>query len=140
VLVAVLSTVLYVALVIAVWGFITLATGSDVVWESGVSPLAGPSMVAAASAVVVLSVLFSLRGFTGRPPVARAMIAGALVYLLAPAVGGIIVGLDRVDAAAALLFAAARATGPFVPAAAIVAVLLVLAVPPVLALGDRASR
>lgn len=139
-LIAVLCTVLYFALLVAVWGFISLLTERDVVEEAGVAPLAGPAMAVAASAVVFLSVLFALRRFTGRPPMGRALIAAAAVYLAAPLAGAMVVAIDRADVASAFLFAAARATGPFVPAAAVVAALLVLALPPVLALGDRPAR
>ncbi len=139
-LIAVLCTVLYIALLVAVWGFISLLTERDVVGEAGVAPLAGPAMAVAASAVVLFSVLFALRRFTGAPPVGRALIAAAVVYLAAPLAGALVVAIDRADVASALLFAAVRATGPFVPAAAVVAALLLLAVPPVLALGDHPAR
>jgi len=138
--IAVLCTVLYFALLVAVWGFISLLSGRDVVGEAGVAALAGPAMVVAASAVVFLSVLFALRRFSGRPPIGRALVTAATVYLAAPVAGALVVAIDQADVASALLFAAARATGPFVPAAAVVAALLVLAVPPVLALGDRQAR
>ncbi len=70
----------------------------------------------------------------------KTLIAAAAVYLAAPLARAMVVAIDRADVASALLFAAARATGPFVPAAAVVAALLVLAVPPVLALADRPAR
>ena len=137
VLISVLCTVLYLAVLVGVWGFVSLLTGIDVVPEPGIPILAGPIMAAVACIVLLLSVLFSLRRITGRPPVARAVVAGALVYLIVPLAGAAVLTLDAADPVAGLLFAAEMATGAFVPAAAIAAAVLVAAVPPVLALGDR---
>lgn len=126
-----MAAVLFGALLGAVYGFISLLTGRDVISEPDVGPLIGPIMAAAACAVVFLSVLFSLRPRGGplRLPWARSIITAAIVYLLGPFIGAVLVAIDRADAFAALFFFAESATGPFVVASALISVPVVLFTP-----------
>lgn len=126
-----MAAVLFGALLGAVYGFISLLTGRDVISEPDVGPLIGPIMAAAACAVVFLSVLFSLRPRGGplRLPWARSIITAAIVYLLGPFTGAVLVAIDRADSFAALFFFAESATGPFVVASALISVPVVLFTP-----------
>jgi hypothetical protein len=141
-LVAALTTVLYCAILICAYGFISLLTDREVVAVTGVGPLVGPVMVAVACALVFFAVLFSLRPPRTllRMPWARAVGTALAVYLVAPLVGAVIVSIGHGDLVAALLFLGRSITGPFVICSAIVALLLVLVTPPVIARGRNAGR
>lgn len=126
-----MASVLFGALLGAAYGFISLLTSRDVITEPDVGPLIGPIMVASACAVVFVSVLFSLRPSGGplRLPWARSVITAVIVYLLGPAVGAVLVAIDRADFFAALFFFAESVTGPFVVASAIISLPVVLFAP-----------
>lgn len=134
-----MASVLFGALLGAVYGFISLLTSRDVIAEPGVGPLVGPIMVASACAVVFVSVLFSLRPRGGplRLPWARSVITAVIVYLLGPAVGAVLVAIDRADSFAALFFFAESVTGPFVVASAIISLPVVLFTPLLAASANR---
>ncbi len=118
---------LYLALVICAWGFVSLVTDSDVIQED-VGPLIGPVIVALSCVLVAVGALFQLRNGGRLLPV----VIAAAVYLLPSLVAAAVVAFDRVDAATGLLFFAARVTGPFVPVAAILAGTIVWTAPAVL--------
>ncbi len=125
VLIAVLATVLYLALLIFIWGFISLITNTDVINER-VGPLVGPVIAAASTVLVFAGCMVQLRNQRGwLVPIVTA----AAVYLGPPLIAALVVAFDRVDLVVGLLFFAARATSPYVPAAAIIGGLLVLLVP-----------
>lgn len=130
-LAAVMAAVLFGALLGAAYGFISLLTNRDVITESDVGPLLGPIMAASACTLVFVSVLFSLRPRGGplRLPWARSIVTAIAVYLVGPAVGAILVAIDRADAFAALFFFAESVTGPFVIASALIAIPVVLFTP-----------
>jgi hypothetical protein len=136
VLTAVLSTVLYLACLICAWGFISLLGNTDVIADP-VGPLVGPVIAGTASVLLLLGVLAELHA--GRPglPWIGAIVTGLVVYLGAPLAGAIVVAFGRGDPVAGLLFFAARATGPYVPAAAILAFAVALLVPLVTASRGR---
>ena len=136
-----MAAVLFGALLGAVYGFISLLTGRDVITEPDVGPLIGPIMAASACAVVFVSVLFSLRPSGGpfRLPWVRSVITAIAVYLLDPAIGAILVAVDRADSFAALFFFAENVTGPFVVASALIALPVVL-LTPLLAAGSNRLR
>jgi len=121
----VLATALYLAVLICAWGFISLATTSDVIVER-VGPLLGPLIAGTATVIVCAGCLAQLRNQAGW---IVPLVTGAAVYLGAPGSAALVVMVTRTDAAAGLLFFAARATSPFMPAAAIIACLVVLLVP-----------
>lgn len=125
ILTAVLATVLYLALIICVWGFISLLTNTDVISEQ-VGPLIGPVIAASATVIVFAGSLTQIRNGSGwLVPIVTA----AGVYLAPAIIGALIVVVSSADPAAGLLFFAARATSPYVPAAAILATVVVLLVP-----------
>ncbi len=133
---------LFGALLICVDGFLSLGTGLDPITEP-VGPLIGPTMVALSGVIVLVATLLGIgspRRRPGRPWLLRGVLTGLLVFAVPTAVGSLLVVLERGDAIAGLLFFAARATGPFVPAAAIIAFVVVLLVPVALALGDSSRR
>jgi len=130
----VLATALYLAALICAWGFISLATNSDVIVER-VGPLLGPLIAGTATLIVCAGCLAQLRNQTGW---LVPLVTGAAVYLGAPGCAALVVMVTRADAAAGLLFFAARASSPFVPAAAIIACLVVLLVPLVRGTGRSA--
>lgn len=140
-LLTVLATVLYLSCVVCAFGFISLATDTDVIDEPDVGPLIGPVMVGVACTLVLVAVLFELRALRdGRPRWLRGVVTGLAVYVVPPLVAAGVVAFDRVDAAAGLLFLAARLAGPYVPAAAILATALVALLPPVLFSTRRMPR
>jgi hypothetical protein len=134
-----MAAVLFGALLGAVYGFISLLSGRDVITEPDVGPLIGPIMAATACAVVFVSVLFSLRPSGGplRLPWTRSIVTAAIVYLLGPFVGAVLVAIDRADLFAALFFFAESATGPFVVASALISVPVVLFAPLLAASSNR---
>lgn len=123
-----LSAVLYLALLICVWGFISLLSEQDVVAEP-VGPLVAALIPAVSTAIVLVAVLLRLRDRRPRLAWLPAVASAAAVYLGAPLVAASVLAFDRVDAAGGLLFFASRATGPFVPAAAVLAGAMVLVAP-----------
>jgi hypothetical protein len=130
-LAAIMAAILYGALLVCAYGFISLFSGRDVISQPDVGPLIGPVMVFVACALVFLSALLSLRPRGGplRLPWARAITTGLAVYLLGPLVGAVLVTLSRGDVFSALLFFADNVTGPFVVASGIVAIPVLLATP-----------
>lgn len=141
VLISIGAAVLFGALSVCADGFLSLATGLDPIAEP-VSPLIGPAMAALSGLIVLLSTLLGIgspRRRPSRPWMLRGLVTGLLVFALPTAVGAVLVVLQRGDGVAGLLFFAARATGPFVPAAAIIAFVVVLLVPVALAVAERRS-
>ena len=124
---AVLSTVLFLALLVCAWGFTSLITNRDIIDEK-VGPLIGPVIAGVACVLVFAAMMVQLRNGRGW---LVPLVTAAAVYLLPSLVASTIVALDRVDAAAGLLFFAARVTGPFIPAGAIIAGILVALAPAV---------
>lgn len=119
----VLATATYLAALIAVWGFTSLALDTDVVADTDASRLVGPSMAAAAALVVFLA----LRSVGGRAsPWWTAVAASALTYgamLLAAVVAR---GLDAADPLTGLAFAATYAASLFTILPALLAGLVVV--------------
>ncbi len=127
---SVLAMVFYLACLICAWGFISLLSETDVIAES-VGPLVGPIMAGLASVLTFFCTLFSLRNARTALSWPEAVIAAASTYLVPSLIGGAIVAFDRADLTAGLLFFAERATGPYIPAAAILAAAVVLVAPTV---------
>ena len=120
----VLATATYLAALIAVWGFTSLALDTDVVRDTDASRLVGPSMAAAAALVVLLA----LRSLGGRAsPWWTAAATSAASYgalLLAAAIAR---GLDAGDPLTGLVFAGTYAASPFVILPALLAGFTVVA-------------
>lgn len=120
-----LATVLYLALIICVWGFISLLTNTNVISER-VGPLLGPVIVATAAVIVFAGCLARIRNHNGW---LLPVVVAASVYLAPAIIGAFVVVVSQADLAAGILFFAARATSPYVPAAAIIGAALILLVP-----------
>jgi hypothetical protein len=105
---AVLGTVLYLALVIAGLGLISLLTGGTIVGDSAAGPLVGPAMILLSAIGVLLVLLRIARGdHRGRPfPIGLCLlvvvVAGA-GYLLGGAIAWLLVGGGATEGLAAFL-------------------------------------
>lgn len=119
----VLATATYLAALIAVWGFTSLALDQDVVSDVDASRLVGPSMATAATLVVLLA----LRRLAGRAsPWLTAVAASTLSHgamLLAAAISR---SLDAADPLTGLAFAATYVASPFTIIPALLAGLVVV--------------
>lgn len=136
-------TVLYGAILVAVYGFISLFSDRDVITEPDAGPLVGPIMAVTALAILFFSVLGGLSpgavrrpGSTGRQgsagyrvPVGRAIGTAASIYLLGTAAGSIVYAFGQSQLLTAVLFFAQYLASPFVISSAIVALVLILLLP-----------
>jgi len=123
-MIPVLATVTYLAVLIAVWGFTSLAIDTDVVVDKDASRLVGPSMAAAATLVVFLA----LRSVGGRAsPGWTAVAASALSYGAMLLAAAIVRSLDAADPLVGLAFAATYAASPFTILPGLVAGLVAVA-------------
>lgn len=124
-------TVLYGAILVAVYGFISLLADQDVITESDAGPLIGPIMAVVILAIMFFSVLGGLRPTAERPrvPVGRAVGTATSVYLLGPMVGSIVYAFGQNQLLTAVLFFAHYLASPFVIASAVVALVLILLLP-----------
>ena len=126
-----LTTVAYLATVIAVFGFISLVIDRDVIDEPDAGPLLGPVIVAIASAIT-LRALVRLSGqpgpgaVGGRIPWSTAAGAAASVYVGMLLVGALIYAWARGEPLWLLFFAAQQAASPFIIAAAMLSGLFVI--------------
>jgi Family of unknown function (DUF6121) len=121
--VAVLATAMYLALVVATFGFTSLILDRDAVPEKDAGPLLGPSMVAVACIVVFVAVA----RMPARPtPWLRAVAAAASTFLAMLVTGAISFTLTRIGFAWLLPYLVSYSIGPFVMAASILAALTVL--------------
>lgn len=134
--------VLYGALLLAVDGVISLLADRDVIVEADAGPLVGPIMAFAALCVVFVSVLTGLRpapGGAGAPlPLGRALVTGVVVYLLSPAVGGIVYVFGQEQILSAVHFFVKYLMSPFVVAAALLAIVTILVLPAIALARSRA--
>lgn len=130
-LVALVTTVVYVALLVGSYGFISLATDQDVISEPDAGPLIGPAMVIVACIVVFVAVLRGLPTARGavRLPVARSVTAALSVYLVGPAVGATLYALGRHQAFTAVVFFFHNLGSEFVIASALIALIVVFVLP-----------
>lgn len=122
-LIATMTSVLFIALVIAVTGFEALLADVEVISQPDATPYLGPAMVVGAAVVVFLATVAGVRD--GNPGV-TALVAAATVYLVMLGVGAVGYALVRSDATELLVFPAGYALGPFVVGAVVVALLSVL--------------
>ncbi|WP_210479790.1 DUF6121 family protein [Naasia sp. SYSU D00948] len=118
-LLAVLTTAAWIAVVIAVWGVLSLLLDTDVIRQQDAGPYLGPSMVAVAAVALALLVLRIVRT-DERPPVAFFGTAAA-VFLVLLFVGGIGYTLVRGELFWLLGFPLEYAPSPFIVAAALLA-------------------
>ena len=122
-LIATMTSVLFIALVIAVTGFEALLAVVEVISQPDATPYLGPAMVVGGAVVVFLATAAGVRD--GNPGV-TALVAAATVYLVMLGVGAVGYALVRSDATELLVFPAGYALGPFVVGSVVVALLSVL--------------
>ncbi|MBX3091869.1 MAG: hypothetical protein KF801_05100 [Cryobacterium sp.] len=129
--VALMATVLYGAVLVALDGFLTLLTNRDVVAERDAGPLVGPAMAVTALAVVFVSVVGGLRPASGprRIPVGRSLATAFIVYLLGPVAGSIVYVSGQEHLASGVLFFGRYLASPFVICSAVLAGLVILLLP-----------
>jgi hypothetical protein len=118
-LLAALATVAWVAVVIAVWGLISLLLNSDVIAESDAGPYLGPTMVGLAAVALLLLLLRTLRT-DERAGIAffGCLAAVFLVLLFSGAIGYTLI---RAQLFWLLAFPLQHAASPFIVVAALLA-------------------
>lgn len=117
-LVPVLVAISYLAVVIALWGVLSLALDRDAIEEADAGPILGPSMAAAGFVVASLG-LWTLR--RRRTLLGPTLAAAASVYIAMLLVGAIGYAVTRGETVWLLLFPARYATSPFIVGAALLA-------------------
>ena len=121
---------LYLALVIAVFGMVSLGTDTEVVTDPTAGPLVGPVMIGAAVVVLLVAlILIGIRVPADRqriaPGIALAVGAGCwLAYVVAAAIAEL--AGDPADAVHAILFAASQLWSWYALAAGVTAFVVVL--------------
>ncbi len=116
---AALTAGAWVAVVIAVWGLLSLFLDADVIRERDAGPLLGPIMVAVAAVALLLLVLRIVR--TDERPAVAFFGTSAAVFLVLLIVGGFGYTLIRGQAFWLLGFPLEYAPSPFIVAAALLA-------------------
>ncbi|MBF4582129.1 hypothetical protein ITJ54_05545 [Curtobacterium sp. VKM Ac-2865] len=122
-LVATMTSVLFVALVIAVTGFESLLANVEVIAQSDATPYLGPAMVVGGAVVVLFATALGIRD--GNPGV-TGLVAAATAYLVMLGIGAVGYALIRHDVTQLLVFPAGYALGPFVVSSVVVALLCVV--------------
>jgi hypothetical protein len=122
-LVATMTSVLFVALVIAVTGFESLLANVEVISQSDATPYLGPAMVVGGAVVVLFATALGIRD--GNPGV-TGLVAAATAYLVMLGIGAVGYALIRHDVTQLLVFPAGYALGPFVVSSVVVALLCVV--------------
>jgi hypothetical protein len=128
--VAVFTTVLFAALLVAAFGMISLVTNRDVIADRSVGPLVGPAMTVA---VVLLVLVMLLVLGVNTPPekqrvaVGFALATGVAAFVLYLLVGAFLVTLGSGDAVAGVLFAGALLGSPFAVTVGVLAFVVTLA-------------
>jgi hypothetical protein len=122
-LIATMTSVLFIALVIAVTGFEALLADVEVISQPDATPYLGPAMVLGGAAVVFLATAVGAR--EGNPGV-TGLVAAATAYLVMLGVGAVGYTLVRSDPTELLVFPAGYALGPFVVGSVVVALVCVI--------------
>lgn len=122
-LIATMTSVLFIALVIAVTGFEYLLADVEVISQPDATPYLGPAMVLGGAAVVFLATAVGARD--GNPGV-TGLVAAATAYLVMLGVGAVGYALIRSDLTELLVFPAGYALGPFVVGSVVVALVCVI--------------
>ncbi|OII12344.1 DUF6121 family protein [Curtobacterium sp. MCBA15_008] len=122
-LIATMTSVLFIALVIAVTGFEALLADVEVISQPDATPYLGPAMVLGGATVVFLATAVGARD--GNPGV-TGLVAAATAYLVMLGVGAVGYALVRSDLTELLVFPAGYALGPFVVGSVVVVLLCVV--------------
>ncbi|MFJ4295871.1 DUF6121 family protein [Curtobacterium sp. NPDC089689] len=122
-LIATMTSVLFIALVVAVSGFEALLADVEPITQPDATPYLGPAMVVSVAIVVFLATAAGAR--EGNPGV-TGLVAAATSYLVMLGVGAVGYALLRGDATELLVFPAGSALGPFVVGTVVVALVCVV--------------
>ncbi len=122
-LVATMTSILFIALVIAVSGFESLLADIAIISQTDATPYLGPAMVLGGAVVVFLATAFGIPD--GNPGV-TGLVAAATSYLVMLGVGSVGYALIRRDVTELLVFPAGYALGPFVVGSVVIALLCVI--------------
>ncbi|MBF4608035.1 DUF6121 family protein [Curtobacterium sp. VKM Ac-1393] len=122
-LIATMTSVLFIALVVAVAGFEALLADVEAISQPDATPYLGPAMVIGAAVVVFLATAVGAR--EGNPGV-TGLVAAATAYLVMLGVGAVGYAMIRGDLTELLVFPAGYALGPFVVGSVVVALLCVI--------------
>ena len=122
-LIATMTSILFIALVIAVTGFEALLADVEGISQPDATPYLGPAMVLGGAVVVFLATAVGSR--EGNPGV-TGLVAAATCYLVMLGVGAVGYSLVRSDLTELLVFPAGYALGPFVVGSVVVALLCVV--------------
>lgn len=136
-LVATMTSVLFIALVIAVSGFEYLIVGTELISQPDATPYLGPAMVLGVAVVVFLST--ALGAERGNPAVSG-LVAAAAGYLVMLGVGSIGYALVHGDATQLVVFPAGYALGPYVVGTVVIALVTVVGGIALLRQQARAAR
>lgn len=117
-----MATVLAFALIVFVFGVLSLTLDRDVIDEADAGPLVGVSMVVVALLVVLLITLREAPA----PVIGRTVTALLAVVMLSPLVGAIAYSAVRVELGVIPVFFGRYVLSPFVLASAGIAALVVL--------------
>jgi len=128
-IVALFATVLYLALLVAALGLISLATNTEVIPEADAGPLVGPSM--AGAAVILVFVMLLILGVGGpaareRVAVGWAFLTGLGAFLIFILIGAVLYAMGTGVFVQLLIFTAAQLPSPYAWATGILAVIVVL--------------
>lgn len=141
-LVAATGVVVYGALLVAVDGVLSLVLDLDVVTEPDAGPLIGPVMALVALAFVFIAILNAQKATRSqaRLPLAAAILGAIAVYLASPLAGAVLYRWDKRGLTEGFSFFTEYLSSPFVIASAVLALIVILIVPPVAALGSSTKR
>jgi hypothetical protein len=128
-LIALVAGIVFVALVIGCYGFLTLTLHREVIAEPDATLLAGPSMVLAAAVLVFYLVLRGSRHGGRRLPWGRSVVAALGAWFAGPAVGGVVYAAGRSEPFAAIEFFFRHAGSVFTLASVVIAFVVVLLAP-----------
>ena len=117
-------------MLVAGYGFISLALDLDVIPEPDAGPLVGVAMHAASLLVMFFAILGGLAPDAKHGiPVARALVGASLIYLLMPLLGGLSYAMVRGELLALAQFTLRHLASPFVGCATLAALAFLLALP-----------
>jgi hypothetical protein len=138
---AIFATVLYFALVVCAFGFVSLLTDTDVVTQADAGPLVGPTATGSAVVTVLLYLLGLGRryernvhqavaasiGDPVRLPLGRSVLIGIVSYVVYVLIGAIAYSIVTAELFSVVLFAAGSALSGFAIAVGVLATVIAVA-------------
>jgi hypothetical protein len=128
-LIALVAAIVYISLVIAAYGFLSLILHRDIITEADASVLVGPIMALAASAAVFWIVLRGGRHRMPGLPWGRSVVAALVVWVVGPAVGGMFYAIGRSEPFSAITFFFGHLATVYTLASVVAAFVVVLLAP-----------